>query len=92
MFPNSSMTGLLMTYPNVYQVLATLLFGCIFLFRRLNLKRRNPKGLPLPPGPKGFPVIGNLLDFPSNYQWLVYDEWRKTYGKYSNIDWLLGFD
>ena len=85
------MTGLLVTYPHwhVYQILATLFFGCMLLFGRLNMKRRNPNGLPLPPGPKGLPLIGNLFDFPTNHQWLVYDEWKKTYGKYFIIDWPL---
>ena len=38
-------------------------------------------GLPLPPGPKGYPIIGNLFDVPVHKSWLAYDEWRKTYGK-----------
>ena len=80
---NSSMTGLLVTnYPYSYQILATLFFGGMLLFGRLNFKRRNPNGLPLPPGPKGLPLVRNLFDFPNNKQWLVFDEWQKTYGKY----------
>ena len=81
MSPNSAMTTLLATYPYLYQILATLFFSCMLLFVGLYLKRRNPNGLPLPPGPKGYPIIGNLLDLPINHQWLVYDEWKKTYGK-----------
>ena len=36
---------------------------------------------PLPPGPKGYPLIGNFFDMPVHKPWVVYDEWRKTYGK-----------
>jgi hypothetical protein len=71
--------GLLETYP--YQTLGALFFGCI-LFRQLKkLRSGNPKGLPLPPGPKGYPLMGSLFDMPIDKPWLVYDEWCKTYGK-----------
>ena len=33
----------------------------------------------LPPGPRGYPFIGNLLDLRSG-QWLKFAEWRKKYG------------
>ncbi|EJF60847.1 cytochrome P450 [Dichomitus squalens LYAD-421 SS1] len=36
--------------------------------------------LPLPPGPPGFPVIGNLLDYPKDRPWLAYKELSKKYG------------
>jgi hypothetical protein len=36
--------------------------------------------LPLPPGPKGFPVIGSLFDMPTERTWLEFDRWFKTYG------------
>jgi hypothetical protein len=36
--------------------------------------------LPLPPGPKGFPVVGTLFDGTKGKTWLVYDEWFKLYG------------
>ena len=45
--------------------------------------KRNPNGLPLPPGPKGLPIIGNMLDMPADKPWLVYHEWSKTYGKFN---------
>jgi hypothetical protein len=75
---NASMMALLGAYP--YHTLAALLFGFV-LFRQLKKGRTsNPNGLPLPPGPKGYPLIGNLFDLPIDKPWLVYDEWRKTYG------------
>ena len=81
---DSSMIDLLGTYP--YHTFAALLFSFMFV-RRLNKgrDRRNPNSLPLPPGPKGYPLIGNLFDMPANKPWIVYDEWRKTYGEiYTN--------
>jgi hypothetical protein len=35
----------------------------------------------LPPGPPGYPIIGNLLELKSA-QWLKYSEWRKKYGQF----------
>lgn len=34
----------------------------------------------LPPGPRGYPIIGNLLDMKS-VQSLKFTEWRKQYGQ-----------
>lgn len=36
----------------------------------------------LPPGPRGYPIIGNVLDLRSA-QWLKFAEWRKKYGQCS---------
>ena len=76
---SSSTIGLLGIYP--YYKLAAIFFG-VMLFRKLKKGRDgNSNGLPLPPGPGGYPLIGNLFDMPANKPWIVYDEWRKTYGK-----------
>ena len=82
----SSVTGLLGIYP--FYTLAALFFS-VMLFRQSKKGRDgNPNGLPLPPGPKGYPVVGNFFDMPADKPWVVYDEWRNTYGKHFKIDGL----
>ncbi|KAJ7303729.1 cytochrome P450 [Mycena albidolilacea] len=35
--------------------------------------------LPLPPGPPKLPLVGNLFDVPSTFQWKSYARWSKQY-------------
>ncbi|PPQ69644.1 hypothetical protein CVT24_001217 [Panaeolus cyanescens] len=65
-------------YP-YHSIVGTFLL-CTALKTILTRKKRNPNGLPLPPGPKGLPIIGNLLDMPKDKPWLAYDDWCKVYG------------
>ncbi|KZV94869.1 cytochrome P450 [Exidia glandulosa HHB12029] len=37
--------------------------------------------LGLPPGPRGWPLLGNLFDRPKAKDWLVYSQWTKVYGE-----------
>ncbi|KAH9011824.1 cytochrome P450 [Lactarius hengduanensis] len=41
--------------------------------------RRRQRALPFPPGPKGLPIVGNVLDMPSRNQWLTYRKWGKQH-------------
>ncbi|KAI0061754.1 cytochrome P450 [Artomyces pyxidatus] len=50
------------------------------LFVQSIRNRRKRKNLPYPPGPRGLPIIGNLLDAPTEQPWLTYAKWAKEYG------------
>lgn len=40
-------------------------------------RKRSP---PLPPGPRGLPFIGNILDIPSSHHWLKFAELGEVWG------------
>ena len=65
--------------PRLWIVAAGLVLIAIALAAFL---RRGRHALPLPPGPKGLPLIGNLLDIPLDKPWKVYDSWSKQYGTF----------
>lgn len=35
---------------------------------------------PLPPGPRGLPVVGNVADMPAKKEWLTFAEWGRKWG------------
>jgi hypothetical protein len=43
-------------------------------------QRRRRQGVPLPPGPRRLPFIGNLFDIPSKEEWLGYQALTRQYG------------
>jgi hypothetical protein len=57
-----------------------LILALIPLCRVLNQDR-----LSLPPGPKGWPLIGNLLDIPQSNFVKTYAEWARKYGAWFRI-------
>ena len=40
---------------------------------------------PLPPGPKPFPVLGNIADLTTKELWLSAERWGRQYGSLSCI-------
>jgi len=52
-----------------------LILALIPLYRASKKER-----LALPPGPKGWPLIGNLLDIPRSNFVKTYTEWARKYG------------
>jgi len=55
--------------------LAALVTGLVHLY----LKDTQRKG-PVPPGPKRYPIIGNLLNFPAARWVEKFSEWHQIYG------------
>lgn len=64
-------------------VFNTLVVGSVFFAAWLFTSRadvRLREGLPYPPGPSRLPVIGNLFDMPSAYEWIIFRDWGRKYG------------
>ncbi|KAF7761212.1 hypothetical protein Agabi119p4_10621 [Agaricus bisporus var. burnettii] len=61
-------------------ILAGLVFGAWFAHGYIQKRRENPNNLPLPPGPKSYPIIGSFFSAPTYKAWLEYDKWFKIYG------------
>ncbi|KAF9468660.1 cytochrome P450 [Collybia nuda] len=61
----------------------TILVGTVItliLWSHVSKKRSGLGRLPLPPGPKGYPLVGSFFDMPRERPWLEYDKWGKVYG------------
>lgn len=59
--------------------------GVIALYVISRLLRGKGDGRPLPPGPKGFPVLGNINDLPKpgEPEWEHWLQHKDLYGAYS---------
>lgn len=39
----------------------------------------------LPPGPRGWPIIGNVFDIPKLHAWKTFADWSKRWGKFHSV-------
>lgn len=78
--------------PSLLLAMLPSLLGCVYLiltvvlavhvvYRQLRKRAgRNPKGLPLPPGPQRWLPIGNLFDWLAGINLDTLDSWHRQYG------------
>ena len=66
---------------NSLESLSFVALALIFVITLLLFFRRRSTLL-LPPGPRGYPVIGNMFDMPSlqDQAWLKFAQWGRKYG------------
>ncbi|KAI0096816.1 putative cytochrome P450 [Hypoxylon sp. NC0597] len=57
---------------------------CLYFIRR----RVNSSPLPLPPGPRPLPIIGNVHQAPKSHSWKQFHAWGKTYGPIFHLNML----
>lgn len=76
--------------PNLYLALdLTAALLLIWTLRKILDHRTGTRHLP--PGPKGYPIIGNLLDIPIGQEWLTYARWADRWGESTPLGAPLSF-
>lgn len=69
-----------MPYTPTAADIAAVLAAAAYLVKRFLSRAGSAPPPPLPPGPAGLPLIGNVLDIPQVQPHITYMEWAKKYG------------
>ena len=63
---------------------ATLCIGGVaFLHHWIKVLRNRPGRVI--PGPRGLPLLGNILDMPQQKEWETFAEWAKEFGELDEV-------
>ncbi|EGN98959.1 hypothetical protein SERLA73DRAFT_181707 [Serpula lacrymans var. lacrymans S7.3] len=65
-----------------YLDIALAALGVYLIKRLFQAKSR----LPLPPGPKGVPILGNIFEMPSEKAWLAFEKLSEKHGNLSSMN------
>lgn len=69
------------SFNDISSMPTAIIIGIAILAYAYYYKNSSANVAPLPPGPKGYPIIGCLLDMPTNgFEWLSYERWGEQYG------------
>jgi len=61
-------------------ILTFLAIGLVYLLYRTVHNQRSRNVAHKLPGPRPWPVVGNLFDMPRQTEWETFSNWAKTYG------------
>ena len=64
----------------LFSLLPLVAVVAFILIVKYRLKLLRKQSLPLPPGPKGWPLIGNLFDFPTTNQAKIFRDQYAQHG------------
>ncbi|KAG1758394.1 cytochrome P450 [Suillus occidentalis] len=74
----------MMTFNNITWLDLLCLTGVgVYMVKKVVTKKNLT---PYPPGPRGWPLIGNILDMPRIKPWVTFTEWGEMYGDITHIE------